>query len=304
MGAGTQTRRERGLAVAEIATRQHGVIARRQLLEVGFSEKEIETRLANGLLLTLRRDVYAVGHRRGSRRGEWLAAVLACGDDAVLSHATAAALWRLQGARGRIDVTAPRGRQGRPGRDGVRLHRARLFPGDVTEFAHIPVTSVARTLFDLSEVTDFSRLKRAAEEADRLRLLRTAALERLCGLGRGRRALRPIRRLLAEIRTPTAGRSPLEQRFASFCEAHRIPVPATNVLVLEHEVDALWPAARLIVELDSWEFHSHRAAFERDRTRDTERLLAGYRTIRITHRRLDKEAPVLAATIRQLLENT
>lgn len=163
------------------------------------------------------------------------------------------------------------------------------------------MTSVARTLFDLAEVIDFERLKRIAAEADRLKLLRLRELEEVIERGRGRRALRPIRRLLAELRAPATTRTPLEDRFHDFCEAHRLPAHATNVLVLGHEVDAYWPAARLVVELDSWEFHGHRDAFQRDRARDSERLVAGYRTVRVTHDRLDHEAGTLLAELRTLL---
>ena len=164
-----------------------------------------------------------------------------------------------------------------------------------------PVTTVARTLFDLAEVASFESLKGAAEEADRLKVLRLRELEQVCARGRGRRALRPVRRLLAELGAPDEGRSPLEIRFPAFVREHRLPPPAQNVHVLGHEVDALWPAAKLVVELDSWEYHSHRAAFERDRARDPKLLIAGYRTIRVTHRRLDNEAVELAEEIRQLL---
>ncbi len=184
---------------------------------------------------------------------------------------------------------------------GVWIHRCRLYPEDRVVRDEIPVTTVARTLFDLAEVDDESRLRRAWEEADRLRLLRLQAVEEVCERGYGRRALRPIRRLLAEAGAPARSRSPLEDRFHRFREAHRLPAPVTNVTVLDHEVDALWPRARLVVEMDSWEFHRHRAAFERDRARDTDLLLAGYRTIRLTHRRLD-EGAALAAQIRALLE--
>ncbi len=134
-----------------------------------------------------------------------------------------------------------------------------------------------------------------------MKLLRLPTLERIYERGRGRRALRPVRRFLGEVQAPIQARSPLEERFAEFCEAHRLPQPATNVLVLGHEVDALWPAARLVVELDSWEFHADRAAFQRDRARDSERLVAGYRTIRVTHDRLDHEAATLLAELRALL---
>jgi hypothetical protein len=237
-----------------------------------------------------------------NQRGQWLAAVLACGEGAVLSHRSAAALWGLRRPRGAIDVNAGEGRQYLPGRGGIKLHRCRMDPEDHIVEAGIPVTTVARTLFDYAEVEDFQRLKRAWEEADRLRLLRLAEVERVCSRGRGRRALRPIRRLLAAERATGTTRSPLEERFQAFCEAHRVPLPETNVLVLGHEVDALWSHARLIAELDSWEFHRHRAAFNRDRARDSARLVAGYRTIRVTHHRLDHEASTLLAELRALLE--
>jgi very-short-patch-repair endonuclease len=110
-------------------------------------------------------------------------------------------------------------------------------------------------------------------------------------------------RLLAEARAVTPTRSPLEDRFQRFCRFYDLPPHSTNVEVLGSEVDVLWPAAKLIVELDSWEFHSHRAAFQRDRARDTRLLVAGYRTIRVTHDRLDGEAGILASEIRELLRS-
>ncbi len=163
------------------------------------------------------------------------------------------------------------------------------------------MTTVARTLFDYAEIESFHRLEQAWEEADRLKLLRLREIELVCERGYGRRALKPIRRLLATARTPAEGRSPLEERFHDFCRSHRLPEPARNVRVLGREVDALWPEAKLVAELDSWKHHGHRAAFGRDRAREPQFLIAGYRTIRITHRRLDREAPQLASEIRQLL---
>lgn len=240
---------------------------------------------------------------RVSQHGYWRAAALACGGTALLSHSSAAALWGLARARSSpIDVTATSGRQYRPGRLAIRLHRGRLGEEDRTVRASIPVTSVARTLFDCAEVVDFQRLENAWEEADRLKLLQLGEVERVCERGYGRRALKPIRRLLAEARAVTPTRSPLEDRFQRFCRFYELPPHSANVEVLGSEVDVLWPAARLIVELDSWEFHSHRAAFQRDRARDTRLLVAGYRTIRVTHERLDKEASTLASEIKQLLK--
>jgi very-short-patch-repair endonuclease len=284
-----------------LADRQYGVVSRRQLLAMGFGEEAIRGRLEKRNLVPLRRDVYALGHRFVGQRGFWLAAVLACGDEALLSHASAASLWGLQRPRSPIDVNSNCGRQGRLRREGIRLHRCRIDPADRTSHDRIPVTTVERTLFDFAEVASFEQLKGAAEEADRTKSLRLGELERVCERGRGRRALRPVRRLLAELSSPTEGRSPLEQRFHAFCRRHGLPEPARNVQVLDREVDALWPSARLVIELDSWEHHGHRAAFESDRARDPKLLLAGYKTVRVTHRRLDAEAEELAAEINEFL---
>ncbi|HET6997944.1 MAG TPA: hypothetical protein VFI03_05080 [Solirubrobacterales bacterium] len=310
MGPASQTRlsgaggvRERERCLFRLATQQHGVVAQRQLLELGFTEKAIKARLDACRLFAIHREVYAVGHSRLSRNGRRLAAVLAYGERALLSHRTAASLWGLARARrGPIDVTAPAGRQGLRRREGIWIHRGRLHADDRTEEGGIPVTTVARTLFDFAEVEPLPRLEQAWEEADRLKLLRVREMEQVCERGYGRRALKPIRRLLAAMEAPPEGRSPLEERFHAFCRDHRLPEPARNVHVLDREVDALWPDARLVAELDSWEHHSHRAAFERDRARDPQFLIAGYRTIRITSQRLDREAPRLAAEIRQLLK--
>ena len=301
----TQTplcRRERDRALARLAERQHGVVAHFQLREIGFGTEAIKARLANHLFHRLHGEIYAVGHARLGRGGWWWAGLLAYGPDAVLSHRTAGVLWGIQRPRrGSVEVTAPGGRQGVERRRGLWIHRCRFGPEDVTERDGFPVTTVARTLFDLAEVAPYETLKSAAEEADRLKLLRLRELEEVCERGRGRRALRPTRRLLGELQAPDEGRSPLEIRFAAFVRHSHLQPPVQNADVLGHEVDALWPEAKLIVELDSWEHHGHRSAFERDRARDPKLMLAGYRTIRVTHRRLDREPKRLAEEIRQLL---
>jgi len=293
--------REQGLRA--LATRQHGVVSHRQLIELGLGIRWIERRLAEGRFEAVHRDVYSVGHSRLSQKGRWWAAVLAYGTGTVLSHQSAVVLWGLRrGRAGAVHVNAFLGWQGIRRRRGIWLHRCQLRAEETTSYKDIPVTTVARTLFDLAEVVPFEDLKKTAEAADRRNLLQLRELEGICELSRGRRALRPIRRLLAELAPPDEGRSPLEIRFAAFVREHRLPAPFQNVEVLGHEVDALWPAAKLIVELDSWEHHGHRAAFERDRARDPKLLIAGYRTIRVTHRRLDREPDQLAAEIRQLLD--
>ena len=256
-------------------------------------------------LIHLHREVFAVGHGRVSQRGREWAAVLAYGPGALLSHESAAAFWGIGRARGAtVHVTAPLGRQGVRRRAGIWIHRCRLHAEDRAVDTSIPVTTVARTLFDLAETVDRGRLARAWEEADRLGLLQLREVAVVCERGYGRRALRPTRQLLAATRAPAAGRSPLEARFHRFLAEHGLPEPHPNVEVLGHEVDAYWPAARLIAELDGWHYHGHEAAFQRDRARDSARLAAGYRTLRVTHHRLDTEAMELATELRALLSTS
>lgn len=227
-----------------------------------------------------------------------MAAVLACGEGALLSHRSAAGLWGLMRARtSPVEVSSPIGRR----RPGIVVHEGGIYKDDRAACDRIPVTSVARTLFDLAEVIDEQRLERAFEEADRLRLLRLPELEDVCGRGYGRQALRPIRRLIEIARLPEDTNSPLEDRVLDVCREYDLPMPVTNVEVLDQEVDAFWPRERLMVEADSWEFHSHREAFERDRARDAAMQAAGYRVIRLTHRRLEREPEAVAHELRHLL---
>ena len=288
--------RERRLS--DLTAAQHGVITRAQLLDAGLGNRTIERRVERGQLRRLHQGVYGLGGNALSRRGQWLAPVLACGKGALLSHRSAAALWGLVRYRSSpIDVTSPDGR----GRPGIAVHEGGIDREDRTEVDRIPITTVARTLFDFAEVVDLKDLERAFEEADRLRLLEMPALEAVCDRGHGRRALRPVRRLIEQARAPVMTRTPLEDRVVELCREHRLPLPLTNVHVLDHEVDAYWPGARLIVEADSWQFHGHRAAFERDRARDSARQAAGYRVVRLTHRRIEREPAAVAAELRHLL---
>lgn len=291
--------------MARVATTQHGMVGRWQLVGMGFGEEAIRVLLATARLVPVHREVFSVGHRRRDRGARWWAAVLAYGPKTVLSHRSAATAWGIasQGRRP-VDVTASCGRQGVRRREGIWVHRCRLDPAERTwhDGFRFPLTTVARTLFDLAEFETYEFVHDAAREADRLKLPWTGELAVVCEHGRGRRALRPARRLLADLPPPDEGRSPLELRFVRFCRIYGIPLPAQNVTVLGREVDGLWAAAKLIVELDSWEYHGHRAAFEEDRARDPQMLLAGYRTIRVTHRRLDRDADILAAEIRGLLQ--
>jgi Transcriptional regulator, AbiEi antitoxin/Protein of unknown function (DUF559) len=290
-------KRERALSA--LAKRQHGVISRRQLIDGGLGVRTISRRVEAGQLHQLHRGVYLFGDGRVNRRAEWMAAVLACGDAALLSHRSACALWGFaRSKRVPIDVTSAIGRQ----RPGIAVHEGGICNEDRAKVDRIPVTTVARTLFDVAEVKDEDGLWRAAEEADRLRLLSVQDLEAVCGRCPGRRALRPIRRLIDAVRMPEDTQSPLEDRILELCREYNLPMPVTGTTVLGHEADAFWPAQRVTVEADSWKFHGHREAFERDRTRDAAMQVEGYRVIRLTHRRLMREPAAIADQLRLLLE--
>jgi very-short-patch-repair endonuclease len=291
-----------GWEIARLAERQHGVVGRGQLVTLGVAVRTVEEWLDSGRLHHVHREVFAVGHPRIGEAGRRWAAGLAYGEGALLSHRSAATLWGLARQRSPlIDITAAKGRQGVRRRESIYIHRGRLHPEDRAACGGLPVTTVARTLFDLAEFVTPKRLESAWEEADRLNLLQLAAVEQVCARGYGRRALKPIRRLLAEARAPQITRSPLEDVFAAFCRKHQLPTPSFNTTVLGFEIDALWPKQRLAAELDSWEFHRNRAAFERDRARDAALQVAGYRTIRITDRRIANDPATLLNQLRTLL---
>ncbi len=288
-------------ALARLASRQHGVIARRQLLEIGLTPDQIRHRCDRGRLYPAHRGVYLVGHTAVTEHGHWLAAVLACGDGAVLSHRFAAALWGLGKApAARIEVTVGPG--GRGARPGIAVHRTRrLASAERTTHHRIPVTTVSRTLFDLAAVVFPSQLRLAFEIADRLELLDLHALETLCQRSSGLRGSGRLREILVGYREAPLTRSALEHSFVSFCRRAGLPVPAVNVAIAGLEVDCVWPDRRVVVELDGYAFHRGRIAFERDRSRDAKLTLAGYTVLRLTHRRLREEAATVAQELRSLL---
>jgi Transcriptional regulator, AbiEi antitoxin len=246
--------------IASLAARQHGVVGRSQLAQLGFGSGAIHHRVAVGRLHRLHSAVYAVGHTRLTDRGRWMAAVLACGSGALLSHQSAGALWGLRPtSRTSIDVTAP-GRT-RALSSGISVHRVRhRHPDDWCVRDRIPVTSVARTLLDLAESVSPTQLRRAFEDADRLELIDMRAIEQLLDRSRGRRGLKPLAALLATHRGPAPPiRSELERLFLDLCHRADLPPPTVNAHVEGLEVDALWPEQRLIVELDGYAFHHDRA---------------------------------------------
>jgi predicted transcriptional regulator of viral defense system len=287
--------------IAELAGRQHGVVAHRQLVTLGLGREAIKYRVRSGRLHRLHRGVYAVGHRVLSANGRRIAAVLACGPGAVLSHRTAGDQWGIRrSASARLDVTAPRPRKGP--RDIRVCAVRRLDPRDVTVKDGIPVTTVARTLLELAEVLRPRQLERALEEAERLRIFDLNAVEELCRRSHGRRGLRPLIALLgATFAVPPHTRSELERMFVDLCSDAGLPPPVVNAWIEDLEVDAHWPGTTLVVELDSWRFHRTRAAFERDRARDMKLDLADYAVLRLTHRQLTQDPGAVTQTLRARL---
>jgi predicted transcriptional regulator of viral defense system len=274
-------------SIAELAERQHGVVARRQLLELGLGRQAIARRREAKRLHVVHRGVYAVGYRRLTRLGWWMAAVLACGPGALLSHRPAGVLLGvLDSCSGRVEVTVSRHLAGR---EGIRARQTHIAPDERTAVAGIPVTTVARTLLDLAAALDRHGLARALERAEALGLTSETSLDTLIERHAGRPGVGCLRRALAEL-VPQLTRSELERRFLTFVERAGLPRPRTNVwLPLGEEwieVDAVWPESRLVVELDSRAHHLARAAFERDRRRDRRLQAAGWRVVRLTDRAL------------------
>jgi len=290
--------------VAELASRQHGVVARRQLEAIGLTPSMLRSRLATGQLVPLHRGVYAVGHAHLRTEGHWLAAVLAAGDRAVLSHRDAAALHGLRPCnRPRIEVSTPAQRN-RTARLDVYGRRA-LGVQDVTTVDGIPVTTVSRTLVDLGEVLAHQQLTKVLGEAERQRTLDVTGIEEAIGRLRGRRgpSVAGVRAALRDLSDhgATLTRSPLEDRLLPLLDAHRLPRPATNAYVEGYEGDAVWRRERLVVELDGWDAHKTRRAFQHDRTKANALANAGWTVLRFTHDDLVRRPEVVVAVVRTQL---
>jgi hypothetical protein len=290
--------------IARLAGRQHGLVARAQLLAVGALPRAIDHRVERGRLHLVHRGVYAVGHRVLSPAGGWMAAVLACGEGAVLSHRSAAALWEIRStSRADVDVTVHRKLRRRP---GIQCHHSDLPPDEVTTLRGIPVTTPARTLLDLAAVLDRRRVERAANEAEIRRLADTLSLEDLVARHPCRVGLPTIRAILeAGAIGAAVTRSELEDRFLVFLEGAGLPRPQVNAALWLRErwieADCLWRPQRLVVELDGHATHRTAAAYEGDRRRDRALSAAGWRVVRVTWRQLHGEPEALAADLRTLL---
>lgn len=294
------TRSVDGTIVA-LAARQHGVVARRQLLAAGVSPAEVEGRVRRGLLIPLHRSVYAVGHTGLRPSGHRLAAVLACGDGAVLSHRSAAAHWDLRSSAATlIDVTNTSGSGRR--RPGVRVHRGALEPWERTTHDGVPVTTPARTLLDVAEVVRRRALERTAAAAEQLRLFDLVAIERVLARHPHRHGAARLAAVLADASVgDELTRSQLEERVLAICARYGVPRPAVNARVAGLEVDFYWPHARLVVEADSRRYHHTSAAFERDRERDARLMLHGLRVLRLTSRRIARAPDAVGETLTRLV---
>ena len=267
--------------VARIAARQHGVVTTAQLKASGIGWEAARRRVMAGRLHRLHRGFYAVGHAAIGFEGRCLAAVLALGAGAVLSHRSAAELWGIvPHATGLIHVTVPTD-AGRRKRKGLLVHRSRTLGPDSTAFhAGVLVTTPARTLADLRRGFSKDLHQRATRRALDLRLISPDDLGP----------------------DPDLTRSELERAFLSVCRRYRLPQPEVNSRVGPYEVDFLWPAQRVIVETDGFAYHRTRAAFERDRARDAYLQARGYTVLRVTHRQLRDSRQALVGSLRRLLE--
>jgi hypothetical protein len=290
--------------LADLAERQQGVIARWQLVEMGFGRGAIRHRLKTGRLHPIHRGVYAVGHRRITLDGRRLAAVLACGDGAVLSHRDAAAAHGIRECNRRLfEVTVPRKQRPRP---AIQLHYARLPDDEITVVRGIPVTIVPRTLLDLAAVRPRRDVEKAMKEAEVRRLVGPLSLPQLVARHPGHRGAATVRAILGSL---TAGEEITKENFVSLLlgllDRAGLPRPKLNVWVQvgkrSYECDCVWWEQQVMVELDGYAVHGTRQNFESDRERDRVLHVAKWRVIRLTWRQLRDDPDGVARDLAALL---
>jgi very-short-patch-repair endonuclease len=259
------------------------------LLDLGVTRNEVQHALRSGRLRPVHRGVYAVGHTALSQEARWMAAVLAGGPGAVLSHRSAASLWRLiprPPALTEISTLT-----NRRSVEGIAIHRPRaLADNEVTRHRGIPTTTVTRTLVDLADEATDDELQRALHSAE---ILYSVALDGVRTEGR---------RAATRLKGPRdRSRSELEREFKRLCARAGIEAPRNNARVAGLEVDFVWPEERAVVELDGWRFHRSRHQFELDRRRDAKLARAGYRVVRFTYRQVTGAPHEVVATLRAAL---
>lgn len=281
--------------VWRLARAQHGVVALFQLLELGYTLSAIKHRIAKGRLHPVRRGVYAVGRPDLTREGEWMAAVLSCGPGAVLSHLSAAALWRICRERDRaVHVSIDAG--------GVRcqrdiiIHRRPGLDEDATRCAGIPVTTPVRTLLDIATRLPRGTLEAAVNEADKLDLVDPESLRAGLESRKGQHGVRPLRALLDRT-TFVLTDSELERRFLRIARRARLPNPQTQARVNGFRVDFYWPDLGLIVETDGLRYHRTPSQQTRDRLRDQTHTAAGLTPLRFTHGQIRYEPKSVQVTL-------
>jgi very-short-patch-repair endonuclease/predicted transcriptional regulator of viral defense system len=290
--------------IARLAERQYGVVARRQLLELGVGKKAIDGRIQRGRLHEFFRGVYVVGARRIGRKGRWMAAVLAAGEGSVLSHRSAARLWGVMPlATEWIDVICPPGRIVR--RRGIVSHESTVAGDERCVVDGIPVTSIFRTIFDLAAVVSLRELERALHEAEVRELRDRVSLPMLLERYPGRRGARNLRAVLGSEEPVGWTRNDFEEAFLALVDAYGLLRPRMNAdLALRgrfFEVDALWEEQRVALELDSRGVHGTKKRFESDRQRDRILVAEGWRTMRVTWWQLQDEPEEIATDLSLLL---
>ncbi len=279
-----------------VANRQHGIITYQQLRELGLSRNAIAHRETLGRLHRVHQGVYAVGRPPRTPLERASAAVLACGPGAVLSHASALALWELTPKwPSRFEVIVPRDRRPK----GIKVHRAKLARRNIRTHRGIRVTSPARTLLDCAPRLTDKSLTRAYNDARRKLGVRPHHVADVIAQYRSRPGCERLKQLAGLGGGPT--RSGWEDEFPAFCRRFGLPEPLMSTTVAGFEVDALFVEEKLIVELDGWDFHSDRASFESDRERDAATLEAGHATVRITWQRMHARAAAEAARLHAIL---
>jgi hypothetical protein len=304
MGPGSEqgpVRRTSGPGLARLAEQQHGVVSIRQLERMlGYSRKAVQRDVASGRLHPLHRGVYAVGHQLVSAHGRCLAAVLACGPDALLSHRSAAWLWGIwRYGPAPLHVTSPLPRKLRP---PIRLHHSRILTeADRAIEKNIPVTAVPRTLLDCAGSSRFSQLQRLLERCEELKLFDLGPVEELLGRSRGHAGWGRLRRAIGLHSPVPFTRSGFERQFFEAVLGAGLPRPAINFVEAGFELDVYWPEHRFAVELDTYATHGTRAAFERDHLRDEDLMLAGIELTRVTDVRFHREPKAVLERVATLL---
>jgi len=277
------------------------VVGRDQLIAASISPKLIDNRVAARWLRPIHRGVYAVGPIQ-SEDAPHVAAVLACGERAVLSHRSAALLWRLvrQHSGAPVEVTVPLPRC--PVRSGIRVHRVHaLRPDEVTRLRKIPVTTAARTLLDLAAVLPPRELEQALAQAERMYAGTQRRLLALLARYPARAGTPALRELLGGSRQPAFTRSEAEERFLALTRRAGLGAPEANVRHHGYEVDFLWRREGLAVEINGYAFHADRAAFESDRRRDADLAARGTQVLRITWRQVTEEPEATAVVLARAL---